>query len=148
MVGAPAGPQGEGEYEKLKVRVKQLDLEERVTFAEPVPHREMPDVYRASDVVLVPSRAESFGLVAAEAQACGVPVIAAETGGLAYVVSPGSGGILVGGWEPDIWGDALRAVLGDKDLSDALSGQGPIAAERFSWEAAVERIVDIYDGVT
>lgn len=147
LVGAPTGSEGADEYEKLKMRVKELDLGERVTFAEPVPHREMPDVYRASDVVMVPSRAESFGLVAAEAQACGVPVIAADIGGLSYVVPPGSGGILVEGWDSDTWADALNAVLSDEQLSDQLSRQGPITAEQFSWETAVERIVEIYRGV-
>lgn len=147
VVGAASGEDGEAEYEYLQSRVKDLDLGDRVTFADPVPHREMPDVYRGSDVVLVPSRSESFGLVAAEAQAAGVPVVAADVGGLSSVVRPSSGGVLVDGWDPDDWSETLHRVLTDSELAKTLAIAGPREAERFSWESAVERIVDIYDGV-
>lgn len=148
IVGAPSGERGEREYEALQRNAKKLDLNERVTFADPVPHREMPDVYRASDVVLVPSRSESFGLVAAEAQAAGLPVIAANIGGLPSVVPDGSGGVLIDGWDPDDWAIELEKVLSDRSKRAALSKAGPVEAERFSWERAVERMIAIYDGVT
>lgn len=147
MVGAPAGPEGRRDFAALQKVVKERDLVEMVTFAEPVPHSQMADVYRASDVVLVPSRSESFGLVAAEAQASGVPVIAANTGGLAHVVPAGSGGITVDGWDPDDWASAIKRILGDAELSKALATAGPLHAESFSWESAVERILEIYQVV-
>lgn len=148
MVGAPSGPEGRRDFAALQKLVKERDLVDRVTFAEPVPHSQMADVYRASDVVLVPSRSESFGLVAAEAQASGVPVIAANTGGLAHVVPEGSGGITIDGWDPDDWAGAITRVLGDAQLSKTLSRSGPLHAESFSWERAVERIIEIYQVVT
>ncbi|MEX1091752.1 MAG: glycosyltransferase [Acidimicrobiia bacterium] len=148
MVGAPSGPDGRRDFAALQKLVKERDLVNMVTFAEPVPHSQMADVYRASDVVLVPSRSESFGLVAAEAQASGVPVIAANTGGLAHVVPEGSGGITVEGWDPDDWAAAITRILGDAQLSKALSTSGPLHAESFSWERAVERIIEIYQVVT
>lgn len=144
IVGAPSRPHGAREYDALQRRTKQLNLSDRVTFADPVPHREMPDVYRASDVVLVPSRTESFGLVAAEAQASGVPVIAAAVGGLAEVAGPGSGGVLIDGWDPDRWATAALEVLIDSTRAGELARLGPAWAERFSWEASVERIAEIY----
>jgi D-inositol-3-phosphate glycosyltransferase len=137
VVGAPAGDDGAREMEKLQRMAKSLDLGHAVTFADPVPHRQLADVYRAADLVLVPSRSESFGLVAAEAQASGVPVIAAAVGGLKTVAAKGSGGILVDSWEPDKWsGEALR-VLTEPGLRSTLEAAGPRWAERFSWEAAV-----------
>ncbi len=148
MVGAPSGPDGRRDFASLQKVVKERDLVDKVTFAEPVPHSQMADVYRASDVVLVPSRTESFGLVAAEAQASGVPVIAANTGGLAHVVPSGSGGITVDGWDPDDWASALSRILNDPGLSETLAAAGPRHAESFSWERAVERILDIYQVVT
>jgi D-inositol-3-phosphate glycosyltransferase len=148
MVGAPSGDRGEAEYEALQRKAKELDLSERITFAEPVPHREMPDVYRASDVVLIPSRAESFGLVAAEAQAAGLPVIAARIGGLPSVVPEGSGGVMVDGWDPEDWASELDRILSDNAVRDALAKAGPVEAERFSWERSVQRIIEIYNGVT
>jgi D-inositol-3-phosphate glycosyltransferase len=147
VVGAPSGEDGEAVYEDLQKRVKALDLSDRVTFADPVPHREMPDVYRGSDVVLVPSRSESFGLVAAEAQASGVPVVAADVGGLSSVVGDRAGGVLVDSWDPEEWSETLFQVLTDRELAGGMALRGHFGAERFSWESAVERIVDIYDGV-
>lgn len=147
MVGAPSGPEGRRDLAALQKLVKERDLVDMVTFAEPVPHSQMADVYRASDVVLVPSRSESFGLVAAEAQASGVPVIASNIGGLAHVVPEGSGGITVDGWDPGDWADAMIRVIGDHDLGESLSTAGPVHAESFSWERAVERILEIYQVV-
>ena len=144
FVGAAAGSDGVRELDALKRRVKALGLSDRVTFAEPVPHREMPDVYRAADLVLVPSRSESFGLVAAEAQASGTPVVAANVGGLGTVVPPDGGGLLVDGWDPEDWASSAREVLTNPGVASQLANRGPIHAESFSWEVTVERIVEIY----
>ncbi len=148
IVGAASGDDGASVLEDLQRRAKEMDLSDRVTFADPVPHREMPDVYRGSDVVLVPSRSESFGLVAAEAQASGIPVIAANVGGLPSVLPATSGGILVDGWDSEEWSQSLYEILTDTNLARQLQEAGPREAERFSWESAVERIVEIYDGVS
>jgi len=148
LVGAPAGDDGVREMEALQRKVKSLDLGHLVTFAEPVPHRQLVDVYRAADLVLVPSRSESFGLVAAEAQAAGVPVIAASVGGLKSVVGQGSGGVLVDGWEPSLWSETALRVLTDPALRGQLEAAGPRWAERFSWESAVAKLGSIYEALT
>lgn len=144
IVGAPSGSDGAGEFDALQKRAKALNLSDRITFAEPVPHREMPDVYRASDVVMIPSRSESFGLVAAEAQASGLPVVAARVGGLSDVVGQDSGGVLVEGWGSPEWSEAVIDILGNKRRARELSRRGPEWAERYSWETSIERIADIY----
>jgi D-inositol-3-phosphate glycosyltransferase len=147
LVGAPAGDDGAREMEHLQRIVKSLNLGHLVTFAEPVPHRQLADVYRAADLVLVPSRSESFGLVAAEAQAAGVPVIAASVGGLKTVVGPGSGGILIEGWDPRLWSETALQVLTDANLRRKLEEAGPRWAERFSWESAVAELESIYEAL-
>lgn len=144
IVGAPSGPDGVGEFDALQKRAKSLNLSDRITFAEPVPHREMPDVYRASDVVMIPSRSESFGLVAAEAQASGLPVVAARVGGLSDVVGERSGGVLVDGWGSTEWSTAVIEILENEQRARELRRLGPLWAERYSWETSVERIADIY----
>ena len=78
VVGGPSGPAGESEYRLTRSLVDRLGLEEAVAWLGPQPHRCLPVFYQAADVLVVPSRSESFGLVAAEAQAAGLPVVAAN----------------------------------------------------------------------
>ena len=70
-----------------------LGVADRVMLFPPQPQARLADFYAAADVVLVPSRSESFGLVALEAQACGTPVVAARVGGLRFVVDDGAHGL-------------------------------------------------------
>ena len=86
-----------------------LGVSERVMLFPPQPQTKLVDFYAAADVVLVPSRSESFGLVALEAQACGTPVVAADVGGLRYVVEDGRTGFLVEGHDPGDHADAAAA---------------------------------------
>jgi D-inositol-3-phosphate glycosyltransferase len=83
-------------------------------------------------------------LVAAEAQASGVPVIAASVGGLRSVVGDGSGGVLVDGNDPARWSETALEVLTDPVLRSDLEATGPLWAERFSWESAVTKLNTIY----
>ena len=77
----------------------------------PVPHHLLSTYYRAADVVLVPSRSESFGLVALEAAACGTPVVAAAVGGLRTLVDHGRTGFLVEGRDPAVFASYAEQVL-------------------------------------
>ena len=81
-------------------------------------------MYRAADVVAVPSHNESFGLVALEAQACGTPVVAAAVGGLPVAVSDGVSGLLVPGHGAGQWADALAAISLDPLRRDHLVRRG------------------------
>jgi D-inositol-3-phosphate glycosyltransferase len=97
--------------------------------------------------VVVPSRAESFGLVAAEAQACGTPVVAAKVGGLVYVVDDGVTGILVEGWNPADYAEVLDRLLSDEGLRKKMGEASVVWAKRFSWDATVRRYLELYKGV-
>ncbi|MFA9432352.1 glycosyltransferase [Egicoccus sp. AB-alg2] len=101
--------------------------------------------YRAADVVLVPSRSETFGLVALEAQACGVPVVAADVPGLLAVV--GAGGTLVAGHEPADHARAVTAYLADADRRAAAATAGTDTARSASWEHTVDRLLTVYGEV-
>lgn len=118
-----------------------------VTFFEPVPHRTLADVYRAIDVLHVPSRSESFGLVAVEAQACGTPVVASRVGGLIYAVQDGESGVLIDGWDPRAHARALVDLLEDPARLELMSKQALEWAERFSWENTASRFLELYSGV-
>ncbi len=147
LVGGPSGSNGEPELDRLIRRVHEAALSARVRFRGTMPHRALADWYRAADVLHVPSRSESFGLVAAEAQACGVPVVAARVGGLPDVVQEGRSGLLVDGWDPSDHAAALETVLSDAATAGVLS-QGAVEwSERFSWPATVNRFLELYGGI-
>ena len=100
---------------------------------------------RAADLVLVPSRSETFGLIALEAQACGTPVIAARVAGLEVVV--GDGGMLVDGHEPTDHAAAVLALLDDPVRMAAARAAGLEDAAASSWEDTVDRLLDAYAAV-
>jgi D-inositol-3-phosphate glycosyltransferase len=100
------------------------------------------NVYRAADLVAVPSYSESFGLVAVEAQACGTPVVAAAVGGLPVAVADGRSGTLVDGHDPQRWAAAIADLL-DAD-ADALSRAAIDHAGQFSWDHTVDALLASY----
>lgn len=145
LVGGPSGSKGTREMRSLRARAGRIGAD--IRFLDPLPHLTLADVYRAADVLHVPSRSESFGLVAVEAQACGTPVVATEVGGLAYAIDDGSSGVLVQGWDPADHADALLEILTDPAEADLMGKQAAEWAERFSWDNTVSRFLELYSGV-
>ncbi|MDQ3513544.1 MAG: glycosyltransferase [Chloroflexota bacterium] len=107
------------------------------------PQSDLPDFYRAVDVVAVPSLYESFGLVAVEAMACGRPVVASRAGGLAFTIEDGESGLLVPAADPAALATALHSVVNDVTLADRLGKAAREAAYPFSWEAVASGISHI-----
>lgn len=143
VVGGPSGS-GLEHPESLAQLSSELGLDDVVRFVPPVAQRELARWCSAATLVAVPSYNESFGLVAAEAQATGTPVVAAAVGGLTTVVRDGHSGLLVDGHEPGAWADALRRVIEDDALRLRLEGGALEQARRFSWERTAERTLDVY----
>jgi D-inositol-3-phosphate glycosyltransferase len=110
IVGGASGANG-SEVERLKELTTWLGIDDVISFAPPVARTELPNWYRAADLVCVPSYSESFGLVALEAQACGTPVVATAVGGLRTAVADGISGVLVDGHDPRAWSSVLARLL-------------------------------------
>jgi D-inositol-3-phosphate glycosyltransferase len=146
VVGGPSGPRGVSEMSALRRRAVELGLAAKIRFVGPVPHGLVPDLYRAADVVIVPSRSESFGLVAAEAQACGTPVVATRIGGLTDVVDDGSTGFLIEGWDPEDHAEAVLRFLDDPELAAKMGASAVKWSRRFSWDATFRRYIELYKG--
>ncbi|HEY7105910.1 MAG TPA: glycosyltransferase [Acidimicrobiia bacterium] len=138
VVGGPSGPEGEAELTRVHALVEELGLEARVRFVPPQPHDRLATYYQAADVCVVPSRAESFGLVALEAAACGTPVVAANVGGLRYVVDDGTTGVLVDGREADEFAAAVDRIL-QVDTGE-MSARAVERAAGFRWNIAAARL--------
>jgi D-inositol-3-phosphate glycosyltransferase len=104
----------------------------------------LADFYAAADVVLMPSRSESFGLVALEAGAVGTPVVAAAVGGLRTVVQDGRTGFLVEGHDPGDHAERALAILRDEPLRAALGERAAHQALRFTWDVTTDAMADVY----
>jgi D-inositol-3-phosphate glycosyltransferase len=143
VVGGPSGPGGAAYQASVVRRAAELGLAGRIRWVPPQPHEMLASYYRAADVVLVPSRSESFGLVALEAAACGVPVVATAVGGLRTLVLDGRTGYLRER-SVDAFAAATAAVLGDPGLAASL-GEGAAAhAARYTWGAAAARLGGLF----
>lgn len=134
VVGGPSGS-GLEHPEALADLARSLGLDDVVRFVPPQAQDRLAQWYAAASAVAVPSYNESFGLVAAEAQACGTPVVAAAVGGLTTVVDHERSGLLVDGHDPLDWADALGRLLDDAALHRRLEQGARTQAEAFSWEA-------------
>jgi D-inositol-3-phosphate glycosyltransferase len=146
IIGGASGPSGESEVAAVRRRIDELGLSDSVTMLPPVPHADLADHYRAADVLALPSRSESFGLVAAEAQACGLPVVATKVGGLVHVVADGRSGRLVEGWDPADHAAGILEIIGNPVVRQAYSERAVEWSERFSWDATAHRFLELYEG--
>jgi D-inositol-3-phosphate glycosyltransferase len=144
VVLVAGGPSGSGlaEPTALHELAAALGLSDVVRFLPPQ-GAGLVEVYRAADVVAVPSHNESFGLVALEAQACGTPVVAAQVGGLPVAVADGRSGLLVPGHRAEQWADALRAAV---ERRDELGAGAVDHARAFSWDRTADTLLATYTG--
>ena len=146
VIGGVSGA-GTAEVEKLKEMVKWLGISDVVRFLPPISRKDLPDWYRAADLVCVPSYSESFGLVALESQACGTPVVATAVGGLRTAVADGISGVLVDGHDPRAWSSVLARLLAEPQRRVLLSMGALGHATHFGWDSTARGTIDIYDRV-
>lgn len=148
IVGGDSPRGSRGERMRLRLAARRLGVLDKLTFMEPVTHTELPELYRAADVVVVPSASESFGLVALEASACGTPVVATAVGGLREIVRDGVSGYLVTRRDPKSFAAALSRVLADPGAQDRLGSAAAKEAQRFPWTRTADGILDAFASVT
>ncbi len=108
------------------------------------PQNELPVYYSAADVVAVPSRYESFGLVAVEALACGTPVVASRAGGLRFTIDEGLAGYLVKPQSADALAASLEAIVADDALRAAMAASARPSVERYDWSNIADQMLHVY----
>ena len=143
-VGGPSGLDGQAELARVESLASELGVAGQVRFVPPQPHHMLSTYYRAADVTVVPSRSESFGLVALESAACGTPVVAAAVGGLRTLVAHGQTGFLVDERDPELYAARVADILGDPDLAARLSAGATDLASGYTWSTTAARLRRTY----
>jgi D-inositol-3-phosphate glycosyltransferase len=143
IVGGPSGS-GLDRPNGLIELASSLGLADSVRFLPPQPVTALAELYRAADLVAVPSYNESFGLVALEAQACGTPVVAAAVGGLVTAVRDGVSGVLVDGHDPVDWALVLGRLLAAPARRAQLARAAVAHARNFSWTRTASGLLAVY----
>jgi D-inositol-3-phosphate glycosyltransferase len=144
IVGGASGLEGDHEVDRLQTLIDDLGIADQVRFVAPQPHHILSTYYRAADVVVVPSRSESFGLVALEASACGVPVVASGVGGLLTLVDHGETGYLVPDRSPSEFARCISEIIDHPAHAAALGARGAERAKRYTWAFAAARLRRVY----
>ena len=123
----------------------ELGVVEDIIFRGSQPQDLLPMYYAASTVCAVPSLYESFGLVAVEAMACGLPVVATRVGGMKFTIEEDVSGLLVPRRDAAAMADALKRVLTDHAFRATLQVGARQAAIRFAWHTVGSAVINLYE---
>jgi D-inositol-3-phosphate glycosyltransferase len=146
IVGGDLGGDGEpvGPLANVAEAIGALGIAGNFRLVGSQPQNRLSLFYSAADVVAVPSRYESFGLVAVEALACGVPVVASRAGGLRFTIDEGVTGLLVKPQMTEALASALETILGDDDLRASMAAAARSSVERYAWPNVARQVMHVY----
>ena len=146
LAGGPA-PGREGYLEEVRAAARELGVDEWVRFEGVADRETAAALLRGARLALVPSAAETFGLIALEAAASATPVLARRTTGLVDAVRDGESGVLIDSGDPAVWAAEIRRLLAD-DAERARLGRGGVQwAAAHTWAAAAARLDALYRGL-
>lgn len=145
IVGGPSGILG-SDPDDLRALALSCGMSSHdIRFLPPAPHDTLADLYRSASVTIVPSRSESFGLVALESAGCGTPVVASDVGGLRTTVRDGETGVLVPPGDVAAFSRAIDSILSDEGYRMELSERGVGFARRFDWRWVARGLLSAYE---
>jgi glycosyltransferase involved in cell wall biosynthesis len=133
--------------ERVRALIAELGIGSNVQILGAVSEAERQELFAGAAVQLMPSRFEGFGMVAAEAMAAGVPLVAAAAGSLPEVVAPPEGGVLVPAGDAEALAAATARLLDSPALRAELSISARRSAERFRWDAVADRHLEFLQRV-
>jgi glycosyltransferase involved in cell wall biosynthesis len=123
----------------------RLGIGGRVNFTGPIPLHELAPHYRESDLFVLPSRYEGFGLVLIEAALCGLPIVASRVGGIPEAVVDGETALLTPPDDPRALASAISELFDNPDRARAMGEKGrQFARERFNWDRIMDETVAIW----
>lgn len=133
-----------GYSDELRHLVSRCGLSGDVIFCGSQERATLAAMLRSAELLLMPSHSETFGLIALEAAASGIPVVATRAGGLVEAVRDGVSGVLLADREPRLWGQAIAALLADSPRRAAMGREGRQLAEQAPWSAVATRLAELY----
>ena len=144
--GSPKPKQRElGVFEKMRAIIKEKNMEEKVKIIGYVSDEDMAANYQQSELFVLPSLFEPFGMTTQEAMACGRPVVASKFGGIRNVINTDENGILVDPKNPKEFANAMIKVLTNKTFSDKIGNAAyKTIQDEYSWEAIAQRHLSFY----
>jgi D-inositol-3-phosphate glycosyltransferase len=151
IAGGPPAAELDADAEacRLLAVAEQCGVSDRVHLLGAVSRADMPALMRSADVIACAPWYEPFGMVAVEAMACGIPVVASAVGGLTDTVIDGVTGVLVPPHSPDRMAGALRTLLGDRSLQLSFrSAALDRARSRYAWDRIAVETQRVYTEVT
>ncbi|MEM7348884.1 MAG: glycosyltransferase, partial [Chloroflexota bacterium] len=129
----------------LERQVEHLNLVNKVIFTGFIPEADKPAYYNLADVVVCPSFLEGFGLTAAEAMSCGIPVVASDAGSLREVVLDLETGYIVPQNDVSLFAARIKNLLLDTDLRMKMGYSASKRVEtKFRWHLAAQQAQGIY----
>jgi D-inositol-3-phosphate glycosyltransferase len=141
---SPDMPDGD-ERTRIEHIVDELGMRESTLFAGKIGHDILPLYYTAADVCVIPSHYEPFGLVAIEAMACGVPVVASNVGGLKFTIIPEETGLLVEPKDIKAFASGIHRILFDELWARKMRNQASANVnQRFSWAGVTIQLSELY----
>ncbi len=143
IVGAPP-PDGEAYARSLHEAVADASMLATTSFDGALRRSVLAERLRLASLVLVPSHSETYGLVALEAAASGVPVIAAATGGLREAVIDGETGVLLETDDPEAWAAEIERLLADPERAARMGEAARAHALQHSWAASTRKLLAVY----
>jgi glycosyltransferase involved in cell wall biosynthesis len=138
----PNGDSSPGDYE---TELKSLGDGLNVTFVGLLPHKEIQSLYRASDIVVVPSIFEAHPLVVCEGMAAGKAVIASRVGGIPETVIDGETGILFPMGDIEALASAIQRLVENQEMRSQMGCAAMQRSKIFSWESAAKKLDQIYE---
>jgi D-inositol-3-phosphate glycosyltransferase len=121
-----------------------LGLKGKVVFIEDASEEIKLQALSITDVCVIPSDYESFGLAALEAEASGVPVIASRVGGLKYLLEEGKTGLFLKERTVNEIADKIIFLLKNETIRDKMSLEAKKYAKNYSWDNVVDKLLEVY----
>lgn len=132
---------------QLQALVRRLGVARNVRFFFNVSENDLPYYYEVSDLVVLPSKYEAFGIVMLEAWAHKKPVVVSNRGGMKDVVSQG-GGVVMNTFKPEKWASTLIGMLNDERQLKRLGDRGhELILEKYTWSKVAQKLVEVYDHI-